>query len=148
MGNVLMENRHGLIVDTELLPATGTAERDAALSMIERLPATKLISLGADKHYDTKDFVASLRKMEVTPHVAQNTTNRRSAIDGRTTSHPNYRFSQKVRKRVEEIFGWMKTIGTFRKTRYIGTEKVAWNFTFIAATYNLVRMRNLGLGTA
>jgi transposase len=147
MGNVLMENRHGLIVDTELLPATGTAERDAALSMIERHPATKRISLGADKHYDTKEFVASLRKMEVTPHVAQNTTNRRSAIDGRTTSHPNYRISQKVRKRVEEIFGWMKTIGTFRKTRYIGTEKVAWNFTFIAAAYNLVRMRNLGLGT-
>jgi hypothetical protein len=129
MGNVLMENRHGLIVDTELLPAT------------------KRISLGADKHYDTKDFVASLRKMEVTPHVAQNTTNRRSAIDGRTTSHPNYRISQKVRKRVEEIFGWMKAVGVFRKTRYIGTGKVAWHFTFIAAAYNLVRMRNLGLGT-
>jgi len=147
MGNVLMENRHGLIVDTELMPATGTAERDAAIAMLERLPGSKRISLGADKLYDTKEFVAALRRMEVTPHVAQNTTNRRSAIDGRTTCHPNYHISQKIRKRVEEIFGWMKTVGVFRKTRYIGQEKVAWHFSLIAAAYNLVRMRNLGLGT-
>jgi len=147
MGNVLMENRHGLIVDTELMPATGTAERDAAIAMLERLPGSKRISLGADKLYDTKEFVAALRRMEVIPHVAQNTTNRRSAIDGCTTCHPNYRLSQKIRKRVEEIFGWMKTVGVFRKTRYIGQEKVAWHFSLIAAAYNLVRMRNLGLGT-
>lgn len=147
IGSVLMENRHGIVVDTELLPATGTAEWGAALSMVERHPATKRITLGADKHYDTKAFVASLRMMEVTPHVAQHTTKRRSAIDGRTTSHPNYRISQKVRKRVEEIFGWMKTVGIFRKTRYIGTEKVGWHFTLTAAAYNLVRMRNL-LSTA
>jgi IS5 family transposase len=136
-----------LIVDAELLSATGTAEREAAVSMLERLPGSKRISLGADKHYDTKEFVAALRRMEVTPHVAQNTTNRRSAIDGRTTCHPNYRISQRIRKRVEEVFGWMKTIGTFRKTRYVGTEKVAWHFTLTAAAYNLVRMRNL-LSTA
>ncbi len=146
-GSVLMENRHGIVVDAELLPATGTAERAAALAMVERHPATKRISLGGDKHYDTEAFVAALRKMSVTPHVAQNTTNRKSAIDGRTTSHPNYRMSQKVRKRVEEIFGWMKTVGVFRKTRYIGTEKVGWHFTLTAAAYNLVRMRNL-LSTA
>ncbi len=146
-GSVLMENRHGIVVDAELRPATGTVEWDAALTMVERHPSTKRISLGADKHYDTKAFVAALRKMMVTPHVAQNTTNRKSAIDGRTTSHPNYRISQKVRKRVEEIFGWMKTVGVFRKTRYIGTEKVGWHFTLTAAAYNLVRMRKL-LSTA
>ena len=147
VGSALMENRNGLIVDTELAPATGTAERDAGIAMMERLPGSKRISLGADKLYDTKEFVAALRTMEVTPHVAQNTTNRKSAIDGRTTCHPNYRISQKVRKRVEEIFGWMKTVGTLRKTRYVGTEKVAWHFAFTAAAYNLVRMRNL-LSTA
>jgi len=147
MGSALMENRNGLIVDTELQPATGTAEREAGIAMVERLPGSRRISLGADKLYDTREFVAALRAMEVTPHVAQNTTNRKSAIDGRTTCHPNYRISQKVRKRVEEIFGWMKTIGTLRKTRYVGTEKVAWHFAFTAAAYNLVRMRNL-LSTA
>ena len=147
MGSALMENRNGLIVDTQLAPATGTAERDAGIAMVERLPGSKRISLGADKHYDSKEFVAALRAMEVTPHVAQNTTNRKSAIDGRTTCHPNYRKSQKVRKRVEEIFGWMKTVGTLRKTRYVGTEKVAWHFAFTAAAYNLVRMRKL-LSTA
>lgn len=147
VGSALMENRNGLIVDTELAPATGTAERDAGIAMVERLPGSKRISLGADKLYDTKEFVAALRAMEVTLHVAQNTTNRKSAIDGRTTCHPNYRISQKVRKRVEEIFGWMKTVGTLRKPRYVGTEKVAWHFAFTAAAYNLVRMRNL-LSTA
>ena len=138
-----MENRHGLIVDTELMPATGTAERDAAIAMLERLPGSKRISLGADKLYDTKEFVAALRRMEVTPHVTQNTTNRRSAIDGRTTCHPNYRVSQKVRKWVEEIFGWMKTVGLLRKLRHRGVARVNWIFVFTAAAYNLIRMRTL-----
>ncbi len=103
LGNVLMENRNGIIVDTELQQATGTAKREAGIAMVERLPGSRRISLGVDKLYDTKEFVAALRAMEVTSRVAQNTTNRKSAIDGRTACHPNYRISQKVRKRVEEI---------------------------------------------
>jgi transposase len=142
-GNVLMENRNGLIMDTELMPSTGTAERDAGIAMLKRLTRNKRISLGADKLFDTKEFIAKLRAMKITPHVAQNSTNRKSAIDGRTTCHPNYRISQRVRKRIEEVFGWIKTIGTMRKTRYVGTEKVGWHFKFVAAAYNLVRMRKL-----
>jgi IS5 family transposase len=110
-GHVLMENRNGLVVDVTLTQASGTAEREAALEMLERLPGVHRVTLEADKHYDTAGFVAECREMHVTPHIAQNTSGRRSAIDGRTTRHPGYAVSQWVRKRVEEIFGWVKTGG-------------------------------------
>jgi transposase len=142
-GNVLMENRNGLVADVQVLPATGTAERDAALLMIESIPGDHPVTVGADKAYDTKDFVAECRNMNATPHVAQNNKGRKSAIDGRTTRHAGYRISQMKRKRVEEIFGWMKTIGGMRKLRHRGFELVSWMFTFAAAAYNLVRIRNL-----
>jgi len=140
-GHVLMENRHGLAVDGSLTPATGFAEREQALAMATQLPAGA--TLGADKSYDTRDFVAGLRGLAVTPHVAQNTTKRSSAIDGRTTRHPGYRVSQRERKRIEEIFGWLKQIGLLRKTRHRGVARVGWMFTFGLAVYNLIRMRNL-----
>jgi transposase len=143
-GNVLIENRNGLVVDTELLQCNGTAERDAALLMAERVEGTERITVGADKAYDTKDFVSETRGMNVTPHVSQNTKRPGgSAIDGRTTRHEGYQVSQRKRKRIEEVFGWMKTVGTLRKTRHRGLETVRWVFTFTAAAYNLVRMRNL-----
>ena len=143
-GNILIENRNGLVVDTELLPANGTAERDAALMMAERIEGDKRVTLAGDKGYDTKDFVAELRQINVTPHVAQNVSPRRSsAIDGRTTRHEGYRISQRRRKVVEEFFGWLKTVAGQRKTKYRGLWKVGWIFTFTAAAYNLVRMRNL-----
>jgi transposase len=143
-GNLLIENSNGLIVQTELLQANGTAERDAALLMIEQLSAEQRVTVGADKGYDTREFVAECRRMEVTPHVAQN-TNRPggSAIDGRTTRHAGYRISQQKRKRIEECFGWLKTIALLRKLRHRGIFKVGWIFTFAAAAYNLVRMRKL-----
>lgn len=145
--NALMDNRHGLIVDTEVLPATGTAEREAALAMVDRLPPRKRRrTLGADKGYDTKDFVAGLRSRNVTPHVAQNTANRRSAIDGRTTRHAAYAVSQQKRKLVEQGFGWQKTIGLMRKLRHRGLQRVRWMYAFTSAAYNLVRMRRLFLG--
>lgn len=143
MAHVLMENRNGLVVDTELTHATGTAEREAALTMLERMEGRHRITLGADKNYDTAAFVAALREMDVTPHVAQNNTNRRSAIDGRTTRHPGYALSQKIRKRIEEVFGWAKTCGTMRKTRHRGRQRVGWSFTLTAAAYNLVRLPKL-----
>jgi transposase len=143
LGHVLMENRHGLIVDTRLTPATGTAEREAAVEMVADLPGQSRVTVGADKAYDTQDFVAELRELQATPHVAQNTTGRRSAIDGRTTRHVGYTISQRKRKRVEEIFGWKKTIGLLRKVRHRGRELVGWVFTFTAAAYNLRRMRTL-----
>jgi transposase len=142
-GNVLMENRNGLVADVQVLPATGTAERDAALLMIESIPGDHPVTVGADKAYDTKDFVAESRNMNATPHVAQNNKGRKSAIDGRTTRHAGYGVSQQKRKRVEEIFGWMKTVGGMRKLRHRGLELVSWMFTFAAAAYNLVRIRNL-----
>lgn len=146
-GHTLMENRSGLIVKTAVTQATGTAEREAAKTMVQQLPrTTRRITLGGDKGYDTKDFVSELRNLKITPHVAQNTSNRRSAIDGRTTSHPNYAISQRIRKRIEEGFGWMKTVGRLRKTMYRGVEKIAMQLALHAAAYNLVRMRNLGLG--
>jgi len=143
-GNVLMENRHGLVVDTELLQCNGTAERDGALLMLERVEGTDRITVGADKAYDTKDFVKETRGMDVTPQVSQN-LNRPggSAIDGRTTRHEGYAISQRKRKRIEEVFGWMKTVGELRKTRHRGLELIGWVFKFTAAAYNLVRMRNL-----
>jgi transposase len=147
IGNVLMENRCGLVVDTQLLPATGYAERDAACAMLAEAAGKrgKRITAGGDRGYDTRDFVFRLRELGVTPHVAQNTTGRSSRIDARTTRHPGYELSQRKRKRIEEVFGWMKTIGLMRKTRHRGARRVGWMFTFTAAVYNLVRMRNLAM---
>lgn len=143
-GNVMIENRNGLVVDTELLQCNGTAERDAAMLMAERVEGTERITVGADKAYDTKQFVSEMRGMNVTPHVSQNDKRPGgSAIDGRTTRHEGYEVSQRKRKRIEEVFGWMKTVGTLRKTRHRGLETVRWVFTFTATAYNLVRMRNL-----
>ncbi len=147
MGHVLMENRHGLVVDATLTHATGTAEREAALTMLARMKGRHRITLAADKNYDTVGFVAALREMDVTPHVAQNNTNRRSAIDGRTTRHPGYAVSMRIRKRIEEVFGWAKTSGNLRKTRHKGQGRVGWTFTLTAAAYNLVRLPKL-LGAA
>ena len=138
-----MENRHGLAVDALVTQATGTAERDAALLMVEAIPGDHPVTLGADKNYDTKDFVAESRHVGATPHVAQNNTGRRSAIDGRTTRHAGYQISQRKRKRIEEIFGWMKTVGGMRKLRHRGLELVGWMFILAGAAYNLVRIRNL-----
>ncbi len=140
-GHVLMENRHGLAVDESLTAATGFAEREQGLAMAAQLPAGA--TLGADKSYDTRDFVDGLRGLAVTPHVAQHTTKRSSAVDNRTTRHPGYLVSQRERKRIEEIFGWLKQIGLLRKTRHRGVARVGWMFTFGLAVYNLVRMRNL-----
>jgi len=150
LGHVLMENRNGLVVDTRLTRATGTAERDAALDMAARIPGgTRQVTLGGDKNYDTRDFVNKLREAAVTPHGAQNQHERRtSAIDERTTRHEGYGISQRKRKRVEEIFGWIKTIAGLRKTRHRGKARVGWMFTFAAAAYNLVRMRNLAQAAA
>ena len=143
-GNLLTENRNGLIVNTELFQANGTAERDAALIMLEQIPGTRRVTVGADKGYDTKDFIAECRNLNVTPQVAQNVKrNGGSAVDGRTTRHQGYAISQRKRKRIEECFGWLKTIALMRKVRHRGIEKVGWVFTFAAAAYNLVRMRNL-----
>ena len=143
-GNLLTENRNGLIVNTEVFQANGTAERDAALILLEQLPGTRRVTVGGDKGYDTRDFVRECRHLNVTPHVAQNVKrNGGSAIDGRTTRHGGYEVSQRKRKRIEECFGWLKTIALMRKVRHRGIEKVGWVFTFAAAAYNLVRMRNL-----
>ena len=143
MGHLLMENRNGLIVDAMLTPATGTAEREAAVAMLGRQPGRHRVTLGADKAYDTAGFVAGLRDLNVTPHVAQNTSGRRSAIDARTTRHPGYAASLRVRKRIEEAFGWIKTVGGLRKTRHRGTARVGWMFTLTAAACNLVRLPKL-----
>jgi transposase len=140
MGHALMDNRHGLVADTRLTQATGTAEREAAEAMLNEQAGG---TVGGDKAFDTRDFVQVARAAGFTPHVAQNTTNRHSAIDGRTTRHPGYAISQQKRKRVEEIFGWIKTVGVLRKTRHRGTKRVSWMFTFAATAYNLVRMRTL-----
>ena len=143
-GNLLTENRNGFIITTEVFPATGTAERHAAMLMLEQIPGGHRVTVGADKAYDTKDFVCECRNMKVTPHVAQNTKRSGgSAIDGRTVRHDGYDVSQKKRKRIEECFGWLKTIALMRKVRHRGIEKVGWVFTFAAAAYNLVRLRKL-----
>jgi hypothetical protein len=143
-GNLLIENGNGLIAQTELLQANGTAERDAALHMLEQISAEQRVTVGADKGYDTREFVAECRQMNVTPHVAQNDKRRGgSAIDGRTTRHAGYKVSQVKRKRIEECFGWLKTVALLRKLRHRGIFKVGWLFTFAAAAYNLVRMRKL-----
>jgi transposase len=143
-GNLLVENRNGLIVDAEVFQANGTAERDAALMMLEQIAGTQQVTVGGDKGFDTKDFVKECRHMRVTPHVAQNVARRGgSAIDGRTTGHLGYAISQRKRKRIEECFGWLKTVALLRKVRYRGVCKVHWVFTLGCAAYNLVRMRNL-----
>ena len=140
-GHALMENRHGLVIDTGVTQAIGTTERDAAAAMATNL--RRGATVGADKGYDTRGFVTALRNLRLTPHVAQNVTKRVSAIDARTTRHPGYAVSQQKRKLVEEVFGWLKTVALFRKTRHRGVRRVGWLFTLGAALYNLVRIRNL-----
>lgn len=147
IGHVLMENRGGLVVDAELTRATGHAERYAALEMIKGVTGedgtTRPITVGGDKGFDTADFVMELRELGAVPHVAQNTNGRRSAIDGRTTRHPGYAVSQRIRKRIEEVFGWTKTVAGQRKTRFRGLPRVRWAFTFAMAAYNLIRLPKL-----
>ncbi|SDH95636.1 IS5 family transposase [Roseospirillum parvum] len=144
IGHGLMENRSGLIVDTRLTRVSGHAERLAALDMIEPLAdRPRAITLGADRGYDAADFVEDLRTLNVRPHVAQNTNRRRSAIDRRTTRHPGYAASIRIRKRIEEAFGWIKTVAGMRKTKLRGLDKVEWAFAFTAAAYNLVRLPKL-----
>ena len=145
-GNLLVENRNGLIVNAMAWEANGTAERDTALLMLEQIPGTKRVTVGGDKGFDTADFISECRHLQVTPHVAQNHGRRGgSAIDSRTTRHAGYRVSQKKRKRIEECFGWLKTVALLRKVRHRGLFKVDWVFTFACAAYNLVRLRNLSL---
>jgi transposase len=145
-GHAVIDNRHGLVVNAAATQATGAAEREAGVELASALPAG--VTMGADKGYDTQAFVEALRSLGVTPHVAQNTSHRSSAIDGRTTRHPGYRVSQQKRKLIEEVFGWLKTVGLMRKLRHRGTRRVDWLFTFAAAVYNLVRIRNLTAQTA
>jgi transposase len=146
MGHLMMENRNGLIVDARLSEANGTAERTVALEMIKD-NAKPGSTVGGDKNYDTAEFVAGCRKRGCTPHVSQNNTNRRSAIDGRTTRHPGYRISTITRKRIEEPFGWMKTVGGMRKTRHRGHDLVEWIFVLTAAAYNLIRIPKILVAT-
>ena len=139
VGEVLMENRHGLVVDACVVTASGTAEREAATALLQGLPGRR-VTVGGDKAYDTRAWVETTRALGHTPHVAQAP---RSAIDARTTRPPGYVVSQRIRKRIEEVFGWMKTIGGLRKLRHRGTARVEWQFLFVAAAYNLVRLRTL-----
>ena len=140
LGHVLIEHRHGLVVNSRLTQATGRAEWEAAWTMAKAIPGRRRATLGADKHYDDRDFVACLRTLNVTPHVAQKEI---TALDARTTRHAGYGVSQRFRKRVEEVFGWLKTVGLCRQTRFRGRARVGWMFTFAVAAYNLVRLRNL-----
>jgi IS5 family transposase len=143
LGHLLMDNRHGLIVDAMVTPATGTAEREAAEAMLGRQAGRHRATLGADKGYDAAGLVAALRALKVTPHIAQNSSGRRSAIDRRTTRHRGYAVSQRVRQRIEEAFGWIKTVGGLRKTRHRGIARVGWMFTLTAAACNLIRLPKL-----
>ena len=148
MGHALMENRNGLIVGATATRASGHAERLAAQHLIEpHADRTGRITVGADKGFDTQDFVAEMREINVTPHVAQNDNGRRSAIDGRTTRHPGYAVSLRIRKRIEEAFGWAKTVAGLRKARHRGLPKIDWQFVFAMAAYNLIRLPKL-LGAA
>jgi transposase len=140
MGHVEMENRNGLAVNSRLTQAHGRAEPSAALEMVEEIPGLRRVTLGADKGYDRKEFVRELRDHNVTPHIAQKQS---SAVDRRTSRQAGYAISQTKRKRVEEIFGWLKTVGGLRKIRHRGVQRVGWMFTLALAAYNLVRMRNL-----
>lgn len=139
-GHVLMENRNGLVVNACVTQATGTCEREAAAQMLGQITGGSRATVGGDKAYDTKDFVKECRRLKVTPHVAQKDN---SAIDGRTTRHEGYGLSQRKRKRIEEVFGWIKTVASLRKLRHRGVRKVEWAFMFATAAYNLVRMRSL-----
>ena len=143
LGHLLMEHRSGLIVQTRVTPADGHGERDAALVMVQALAGDHRVTVAGDKGYDTRDFVAGLRAMRATPHIAQHTTKRRSAVDARTTRHAGYAISQQKRKLVEQGFGWMKTIGGLRKLRHRGGRLAEWIFRFTATAYNIVRMRRL-----
>jgi len=143
LGHLLIENRNCLIVDAETTRATGWAERAAAEAMIEDVAPAGRVTLGADKAYDAAEHIARLRQLGVTPHVAQNTNGRRSAIDARTTRHPGYAISQRIRKRIEEPFGWIKSSAGLRKTRHRGLDRVGWMFTLYAAAYNLIRLPKL-----
>jgi transposase len=147
LGHIVSENRNGLAVAACLTKADGFAERSAALELIERLGKGKRITLGADKGYDAAAFIASLRELGVTPHVAQNNTRRRSAIDARTTRHAGYRMSQALRPMIERVPGWLKNIAGLRKTKHRGEARVGWSFLFSLGAYNLVRMRSLELAT-
>lgn len=142
MGHLLTENRHGLVLDVELTEASGYAERAAVLVMLDR-GRTAGATLGTDRGYDTRDFVAGLRARGVTPHVAQNDTCRRSAVDGHTTQHPGYGQNQRRRKLVEQVCGWVKTVGGGRKLRFLGLARNRCWLEFTAAAYNLVRMAKL-----
>jgi transposase len=144
MGHALMENRNGLIIGATATRASGHAERLAAQHLIEpHAERAQRITVAGDKGYDTQDFVAEMREINVTPHVAQNDNGRRSAIDGRTTRHPGYVVSLRIRKRIEEAFGWAKTVAGLRKARHRGLPKIDWQFTFAMAAYNLVRLPRL-----
>ncbi len=144
MGHALMENRNGLVVDACFTPADGHAERVAALHMIEpHADRPRAITLGADKAYDAEDFVNELRSMKVTPHVAQNTRGRSSAIDGRTTRHAGYALSQRIRKRIEEAFGWIKMVAGLEQTKFRGCDRAGWAFSFATTAYNLIRLPKL-----
>lgn len=143
MGHLLIENRHGLIVDVRTTHATGRAEREAAEAMIAATAQGRRATLGADKAYDTAEHVANLRAIGITPHVAQNLSGRRSAIDGRTTRHPGYAISQRIRKRIEEPFGWIKATAGLRKTRHRGIRRVGWIVRLTATAANLVRLPKL-----
>jgi len=145
-GHILMDNRHGLAVDVRLTEATGRAEWEAGVVMAASLPGSRRVTLGADKAYDTREFVGCLREMNITAHIAGKNASY-SSIDARTTRHPGYVLSQRKRKRVEEIFGWLKTVGLMRKTRHRGVARVGWMFTFATAIYNLVRIRKLAMET-
>ncbi len=143
MGHLLIENRNGLIVDVRTTHATGRAEREAAEVMIAAAGHGRRVTLGADKAYDAAEHVANLRAIGVTPHVAQNLAGRRSAIEGRTTRHPGYAISQRIRKRIEEPFGWIKATSGLRKTRHRGLERVGWVVTLTATAANLIRLPKL-----
>jgi len=143
-GHLLMENRNALVVDARLTQAVGTAEPEAAEAMLADLPSGARITVGADKAYDTADFVAKARELNVTPHVAQNiNAHRGSNIDARTTRHPGYRVSQVIRKRIEEANGWIKSVAGMAQTKHRGLARVGWMFQFKAAAYNLVRLPKL-----
>ena len=149
MGHLLMENRNALIVDAELSRASGTAERDAALLMLDRRKARRRITLGADKAYDVSSFVDDLRARKVTPHIAvdghltKTGRRRKTRVDGRTTHHPGYAVSQRIRKRIEESFGWIKTTAGLARTRHRGLDRAGWMFTLAAAACNLIRLPGL-----
>jgi transposase len=143
MGHALMENRHGLVMDGRVSEAGGTAECDEAEAMLAAVPGRHPITVGGDKGFDSAGFVGAARELKATPHVAQNTANRRSAIDGRTTRHPGYVLSQRARKRIEEAFGWIKEVALLRRARHRGKARIGWQFTLAVAAYDLIRLPKL-----